>query len=115
MRTVLLAVVAVFVVGCGSSSLSTNTGGGSTAGGGSATGGGAATGGGTASGGGGGTTSTDAGVVLPVGVNMPGLFWMYLGTAPEGPTQARAQMDSARALGITHARFVASGYWPVDM
>jgi hypothetical protein len=46
---------------------------------------------------------------------MPNLLHMYLGLAPEGPAQARAQMDQARAAGFTHARFIASGYWPVDM
>ncbi len=46
---------------------------------------------------------------------MPNLLHMYLGIAPEGPVQARAQMDAVRAAGFTHARFIASGYWPVDM
>ncbi len=46
---------------------------------------------------------------------MPNLLHMYLGIAPEGPVQARAQMDRARAAGFTHARFIASGYWPADM
>ena len=48
-------------------------------------------------------------------MNMPNLLHMYLGIAPEGPVQARAQMDRARAAGFTHARFIASGYWPADM
>lgn len=59
--------------------------------------------------------SVDAGIMRPVGVNMPNLLHMYLGIAPEGPAEARAQMDRARAAGFTHARFIASGYWPVDM
>jgi hypothetical protein len=46
---------------------------------------------------------------------MPNLLHMYLGIAPEGPAEARAQMDRARAAGFTHARFIASGYWPADM
>ncbi|MBI2378909.1 MAG: hypothetical protein HYV07_33245 [Deltaproteobacteria bacterium] len=53
--------------------------------------------------------------VRPVGLNMPNLLHAYLGSAPIGPSEARAQIDHARAFGFTHARFIASGYWPVEM
>jgi len=86
------------------------TGGGSA--GGSAGGAGGGTGGGTGGAGGG---TADAGVLRPLGVNMPNLLHMYLGIAPEGAAEARAQMDAARAAGFTHARLIASGYWPADM
>ena len=46
---------------------------------------------------------------------MPNLLHLYLGTAPGGATAARAQLDEAKALGVTHARFIASGYWPAEM
>ncbi|MBI5497947.1 MAG: hypothetical protein HY904_23290 [Deltaproteobacteria bacterium] len=50
-----------------------------------------------------------------MGVNLPNILHGYLGIAPEGPAGARTNMDSARAAGFTHARFIASGYWPTDM
>ncbi len=64
---------------------------------------------------GGAVANIDAGIARPIGVNMPALLFMYLGIGPEGAAEARAQMDRARAAGFTHARFIASGYWPVDM
>lgn len=53
--------------------------------------------------------------VRPMGVNLPNLLLGYLGLAPGGAQAMRKSMDSARAAGFTHARFIASGYWPVDM
>lgn len=67
------------------------------------------------------TQSPDAAIVYPpmtdrpMGVNMPNLLHEYLGRAPGGPDDARAQLDAARAQGFTHARIIASGYWPTDM
>lgn len=60
-------------------------------------------------------TSLDAGVVRPIGVNMPDLLFQYLGQAPGTPASARLEMDRARAAGFTHVRFIASGYWPTNM
>jgi hypothetical protein len=51
----------------------------------------------------------------PIGVNMPDLLWAYLGIAPTTADGARKIMDDARAAGITHVRFVASGYWPINL
>ena len=53
--------------------------------------------------------------VRPMGVNLPNLLLGYLGLAPGGAQAMRKSMDSARAAGFTHARFIASGYWPMDM
>jgi hypothetical protein len=49
------------------------------------------------------------------GVNLPDLLWAYLGTTPNGIDAARASMDAVRKRGVTHARFVASAYWPNQM
>jgi hypothetical protein len=51
----------------------------------------------------------------PVGVNMPDLLRAYIGVAAVGAPEMRAEMDHARSLGVTHARFIASGYWPTEM
>lgn len=48
-------------------------------------------------------------------MNLPDLFWSYLGQGPGTPASARAMMDAARAQGFTHARFAATPYWPIDM
>jgi hypothetical protein len=53
--------------------------------------------------------------VRPVGANLPNLLGAYIGLSPETPDQMRAEMDHARAAGITHARFIASGFWPINM
>src|SRR5262249_49654196 len=39
----------------------------------------------------------------------------YLGISHAGIDGARRAMDLAREHGFTHARFIASGYWPADM
>src|SRR5262249_22466812 len=51
----------------------------------------------------------------PIGVNMPDLLWDYLGIAPTTADGARKIMDDARAAGITHARFIATVFWPIDL
>ncbi len=48
-------------------------------------------------------------------MNLPNLLHGYLGLAPGDANAMRATMDSAVAAGFTHARFIASGYWPTDM
>jgi hypothetical protein len=51
----------------------------------------------------------------PIGANIPYLFLGFLGTAPGGAPAANAALDDAKAAGITHVRFIASGYYPSDM
>jgi hypothetical protein len=50
-----------------------------------------------------------------IGANIPFLFLGYLGTAPGGVSAAMASLDDAKAAGITHVRFIASGFYPTDM
>jgi hypothetical protein len=50
-----------------------------------------------------------------IGANIPFLFLGYLGTAPGGVSAAMASLDDAKAAGITHVRFIASGFYPNDM
>lgn len=52
----------------------------------------------------------------PIGVNIPDLLWAYLGiTTTTTPAGMRGILDDARAAGVTHVRFVATPYWPIDM
>ena len=68
---------------------------------------------------GGGDGAGDAGFVYaptqPIGANLPFLFLGFLGTAPGGASAALAALDDAKAAGITHVRFIASGFYPSDM
>jgi hypothetical protein len=53
---------------------------------------------------------------VPIGVNIPDLFWAYLGILTSS-TEAdmRNIMDAARAAGMTHVRFVATPSFPIEM
>ena len=51
----------------------------------------------------------------PIGANIPYLFLGFLGTAPGGPSAATSSLADAKAAGITHVRFIASGFYPTDM
>jgi len=51
----------------------------------------------------------------PIGANIPDLFLGFLGVAPGGASAAGAALDDAKAAGITHVRFIASGFYPSDM
>jgi hypothetical protein len=50
-----------------------------------------------------------------IGANLPFLFLGFLGTAPGGASAANVALDDAKAAGITHVRFIASGFYPTDM
>jgi hypothetical protein len=80
---------------------------------------GAAGEGATGDGGDGGAPEAATGPVYPplqpIGANMPDLFLGYLGVAPGGASAAGAALDDAKAAGITHVRFIASGFYPSDM
>src|ERR1019366_3583234 len=51
----------------------------------------------------------------PIGVDMPDLLRMYVGLSPSGPSEARTEMDKARARGFTHARFEGGQFWPAEL
>jgi hypothetical protein len=51
----------------------------------------------------------------PIGANIPYLFLGFLGTAPGGASGATSSLADAKAAGITHVRFIASGFYPTDM
>jgi hypothetical protein len=51
----------------------------------------------------------------PIGANIPYLFLGFLGTAPGGAPGATSSLADAKAAGITHVRFIASGFYPDDM
>ena len=50
-----------------------------------------------------------------IGANVYELLFYYLGLEPGGPARAQAVLDDAKAQGLGHVRFIATGFWPTNM
>jgi hypothetical protein len=50
-----------------------------------------------------------------IGANIFELLHFYLGLEDGGPARARTVLDEAKAQGIDHVRFIATGFWPTNM